>query len=164
MAARKLYTTPHRSATDRSFQALIVLSMVHLILLTIHCLRPRQDPKPHYLLEISIFVLFICVNVVVIGIGLSGLTHGAFPLALELQNKDIKAKGSSTNISRPYMIFFTSWSGEGTIEYTNGSAASKVILGLREMDKDLTSGQQNPTKEPTDLRIKMTTKSQHMIY
>lgn len=56
--------------------ALIVLSMVHLILLTIHCLRPRQDPKPHYLLEISIFVLFICVNVVVIGIGLSGLTHG----------------------------------------------------------------------------------------
>ncbi|EDN07031.1 predicted protein [Histoplasma mississippiense (nom. inval.)] len=216
--------------------ALIVLSMVHLILLTVH--RPKSHCSP----EISIFVLFICVNAVVIGISLSGLRCGdtpafyyplgictAFPLALEmirlskiqagpltnallhqlflgycflspavklelilrcalppvliglcslsglvhdwplwiekikavisiyypdlpilsmgiftLQNKDIKAKGSSTNIFRPYMIFFTSWSGEGTIEYTNGldTATSKVILSLREMDKDLTSGQQ----------------------
>ncbi|KAG5296445.1 hypothetical protein I7I50_09601 [Histoplasma capsulatum G186AR] len=48
------------------------------------------------------------------------------------------------------MIFFTSWSGEGTIEYTNGSAASKVILGLREMDKDLTSGQQVRKRASTD--------------
>ncbi|EDN09485.1 predicted protein [Histoplasma mississippiense (nom. inval.)] len=71
--------------------ALIVLSMVHLILLTVH------RPHPHCLSEISIFVLFICVNAVVIGIGLSGLRRGdtpafyyplgictAFPLALEM--------------------------------------------------------------------------------
>ncbi|EDN11399.1 predicted protein [Histoplasma mississippiense (nom. inval.)] len=50
--------------------ALIVLSMVHLILLTVH------RPQPHRLPEISIFVLFICVNAVVIGIGLSGLRRG----------------------------------------------------------------------------------------
>ncbi|KGQ01463.1 hypothetical protein PAAG_11813 [Paracoccidioides lutzii Pb01] len=72
--------------------ALIVLSMVHLILLTVH------RPQPHRLSEISIFVLFICVNAVVIGIGLSGLRRGdtpafyyplgictAFPLALEVR-------------------------------------------------------------------------------
>ncbi|EDN06081.1 predicted protein [Histoplasma mississippiense (nom. inval.)] len=50
--------------------ALIVLSTVHLILLTVH------RPQPHRLPEISIFVLFVCVNAVVIGIGLSGLRRG----------------------------------------------------------------------------------------
>ncbi|KAG5302189.1 hypothetical protein I7I48_02437 [Histoplasma ohiense] len=50
--------------------ALIMLSMVHLILLTVHHFQP------HCLSEISIFVLFICVNAVVIGIGLSGLRCG----------------------------------------------------------------------------------------
>ncbi|OJD16905.1 hypothetical protein AJ78_02942 [Emergomyces pasteurianus Ep9510] len=71
--------------------ALIVLSAVHLILLTL----PR--PQPYRLPEILTFVLFICVNAVVIGIGLSGLRRGdtpafyyplgictAFPLVLEM--------------------------------------------------------------------------------
>ncbi|EDN11090.1 predicted protein [Histoplasma mississippiense (nom. inval.)] len=47
--------------------------MVHLILLTVH------RPQPHRLPEISIFVLFICVNAVVIGISLSGLRRGDDP-------------------------------------------------------------------------------------
>ncbi|OJD09972.1 hypothetical protein AJ78_08825 [Emergomyces pasteurianus Ep9510] len=71
--------------------ALIVLSTVHLILLTVH------RSQPHRLPEISIFVLFICVNAVVIGVGLSGLRLGdtpafyyplgictAFPLVVEM--------------------------------------------------------------------------------
>ncbi|EDN07611.1 predicted protein [Histoplasma mississippiense (nom. inval.)] len=84
--------------------ALIVLSMVHLILLTIH------RPQPHRLPEISIFVLFICVNAVVIGIGLSGLRRGdtpafyyplgictAFPLALEMIRQTKIQAGPLTN-------------------------------------------------------------------
>ncbi|EQL36819.1 hypothetical protein, variant [Blastomyces dermatitidis ATCC 26199] len=64
---------------------------MHIISLTVH------RSQPHRLLEISIFILFICVNAVVIGIGLSGLRRGdtptfyyplgictAFPLALEM--------------------------------------------------------------------------------
>ncbi|EDN06607.1 predicted protein [Histoplasma mississippiense (nom. inval.)] len=84
--------------------ALIVLSMVHLILLTAH------RPQPHRLPEISIFVLFICVNAVVIGIGLSGLRCGdtpafyyplgictAFPLALEMIRQTKIQAGPLTN-------------------------------------------------------------------
>ncbi|EDN05467.1 predicted protein [Histoplasma mississippiense (nom. inval.)] len=84
--------------------ALIVLSVVHLILLTIH------RPQSHCLPEISIFVLFICVNAVVIGIGLSGLRRGdtpafyyplgictAFPLALEMIRLSKIQSGPLTN-------------------------------------------------------------------
>ncbi|OAX77599.1 hypothetical protein ACJ72_08100 [Emergomyces africanus] len=78
--------------------------MVHLILLTVH--RPQSRHLP----EISIFVLFICVNAVVIGIGLSGLRHGdtsafyyplgictAFPLALEMIRQTKIQAGPLTN-------------------------------------------------------------------
>ncbi|PGG98889.1 hypothetical protein GX51_06536 [Blastomyces parvus] len=84
--------------------ALIVLSAVHLILLTIH------RPQPHCLPEILIFILFICVNAVVIGIGLSGLRRGdtpafyyplrictAFPLALEIIRQTKIQAGPLTN-------------------------------------------------------------------
>ncbi|OJD24650.1 hypothetical protein ACJ73_03986 [Blastomyces percursus] len=84
--------------------ALIVLSMVHLILLTVH------RPQPHRLPEISIFVLFISVNAAVIGIGLSGLRRGdtpafyyplgictAFPLTLEMIRLSKIQSGPLTN-------------------------------------------------------------------
>ncbi|EQL29769.1 hypothetical protein, variant [Blastomyces dermatitidis ATCC 26199] len=84
--------------------ALIVLSAVHLILLTVH------RPQPDRLSETSIFVLFICVNAVVIGIGLSGLRRGdtpafyyplgictAFPLALEMIRQTKIQAGPLTN-------------------------------------------------------------------
>ncbi|KKZ59922.1 hypothetical protein EMCG_05259 [[Emmonsia] crescens] len=47
--------------------ALIMLSTVHLILLIIH------HSQSHYLSEISIFILFICINAVIIDIDLSDL-------------------------------------------------------------------------------------------
>ncbi|KAL2369384.1 hypothetical protein RJZ57_006211 [Blastomyces gilchristii] len=84
--------------------ALIVLSAVHLILLTVH------RPQPDCLSETSIFVLFICVNAVVIGIDLSGLRRGdtpafyyplgictAFPLALEMIQQTKIQAGPLTN-------------------------------------------------------------------
>ncbi|KLJ09686.1 hypothetical protein EMPG_14890, partial [Blastomyces silverae] len=46
---------------------LIILSVMHLILFTVHC------SQSHCLSEISIFILFICVNAVVIDINLSDL-------------------------------------------------------------------------------------------
>ncbi|OJD23774.1 hypothetical protein ACJ73_04870 [Blastomyces percursus] len=84
--------------------ALIVLSTVHLILLTVH------RPQPHRLPELSIFVLFICINAVVIGVGLSGLRLAdtpafyyplglctAFPLPLEMIRQTKIQAGPLTN-------------------------------------------------------------------
>ncbi|EDN08213.1 predicted protein [Histoplasma mississippiense (nom. inval.)] len=110
--------------------ALIVLSMVHLILLTVH------RPQPHRLPEISIFVLFICVNAVVIGIGLSGLRRGdtpafyyplgictAFPLALEMIRLSKIQAGPLTN-ALLHRLFL------GSVAYEASVKGTAVIVSI----------------------------------